>query len=90
MKVDNFETISKNVLKFISTKVPKVIDKFYEIRILKPNAEGRYSIMDDECRFKSYYVNTTSDFFDFKDEITRICNTLGYNQLIPVLQSRKP
>ena len=84
MKVDNFETISKKVLKFISTKVPKVVDKFYEIRILKPNAEGMYSLMDDECRFKSYYVNTTSDFLCFKDEITQICNTLGYKAVINI------
>ena len=84
MKVDNFETISKKVLKFISTKVPKVFDKFYEIRILKPNAEGRYSLMDDECMFKSYYPNTPRDVLEFRDEIIRICQALGYKAVINI------
>ena len=84
MKIDNFEIIAKKVLKFISTNVPKVIDKFYEIRILKPNVEGRYSIMDDECRFKSYYANTANDVLDFRDEITQICDTLGYKAVINI------
>ena len=84
MKVDNFETIAKKVLKFLPTKSPNVGDTFYEIRILKPNAEGRYSLMDDECKFKSYYPNTPRDVLDVRDEIIRICSALGYKAVINI------
>ena len=84
MKVDNFETIAKKVLKFLPTKSPQNGDTFYEIRILKPNAEGRYSLMDDECMFKSYYPNTPRDVLDVRDEIIRICQALGYKAVINI------
>ena len=84
MKIDNFETIAKKVLKFLPTKSPHMGDTFYEIRILKPNAEGRYSLMDDECKFKSYYPNTPRDVLGFRDEIIRICQALGYKAVINI------
>ena len=85
MKIDNFETIVNRVLKFIPTKAPQTSDDtFYEIMILKPNDEGRCSLLDDECRFKSYYANTARDVLDFRDEITRICHTLGYKAVINI------
>ena len=82
MKIDNFETIAKKVLKFLPIKSPHMGDTFYEIRILKPNAEGRYSLMDDECMFKSYYPNTPRDVLAVRDAILRICSALGYQPLL--------